>query len=100
MKTNEKTQVIFRKWANGDIIALFPRLPARAGFPWEMLSYEHVGQHGGASPSITGNTRPAKPDEYATLKAELEGRGYVLDIRQRMSHADAMARHEAIRPPK
>ena len=99
MKTNEKTQVIFRKWANGDIIALFPRIPAN-GFPWEMLSYEHVGQHGGASMGIIDKTRPAKPDEYATLKAELEGRGYVLDIRQRMSHADAMARHEATRAPK
>ena len=42
----ETTVVVFRKWkTNGDIIALFPELPAdNEGYLCD--SYEHVGQHG------------------------------------------------------
>ncbi len=104
MKTEatETTRVIFRKWRGeaGGIIALFPRIPASAGFPWEMLSYEHIGQHGAADVGIIGRTRPAKPAEYADLKAELERIGYRLEVRQRFTQADHIARHEALRAPR
>jgi hypothetical protein len=71
-------RVIFRKflgsWTNGEIIALFPDLPD--GRPGMVLSYMHAGQHGAASMGLIGGeprtTRPAKPEEYAALKAELE----------------------------
>lgn len=41
------TKVIFRKFRDGSVIALFPNIP------WDnngnIASYMHVGQHGGAS---------------------------------------------------
>lgn len=79
----ETTVVVFRKWGNGDIIALFP-FEREASTSFACLSYEHIGQHGGADyPGVVRETRPASPAEYAELKAELERIGYVLEIRQR-----------------
>ena len=74
-------RVIFRRFLDhkdsdhGDgIIALFPDIPENG--PGMVLSYMHAGQHGAASMRLTGGeprtTRPAKPGEYAALKAELE----------------------------
>ena len=81
MKT-EPTAVIFRVWRDtGDTLALFPHIDAGRGL---CSSFEHVGQHGGADYSgCIRQTRPALPGEYAGLKAELEARGYVLNIRKR-----------------
>lgn len=75
-------RVIFRKflgsWTNGEIIALFPDIPD--GRPGMVQSYMHAGQHGAASMDLIGGeprtTRPAKPGEYAALKAELEAKPY------------------------
>ena len=39
--------VVFRRWQNGDVIALFPELPADL-YGEYCDAYEHVGQHGGA----------------------------------------------------
>jgi hypothetical protein len=75
--------VIFRKFPDGDIIALFPCLPAECLNPWPCQSYMHISQHGAADPRIQHDTKPAKPHEYATLKAELEQLGYRLMVRQR-----------------
>lgn len=87
-KDSEETIVIFRKWkasediVGGDrIIALFPEIEEGWG---RCLSYEHIGQHGGADYlGCLPRTIPAKPEEYAPLKAELEGLGYNLLIRRR-----------------
>lgn len=72
--------VIFRKWRKNDytgdgIIALFPDvLPESYG---NVLSYEHVGQHGDAHyGNVIAGTVPATPDEYAALKRELEAPPY------------------------
>lgn len=83
MKTQAtKTRVIFRKFKEGDIIALFPDEPwNHTG--WECASYQHLGQHGAADPRIVGNTKPATPDEYASLKKELESMKYDLCIMQK-----------------
>lgn len=81
----EKTVVIFRKWSSKphDVLALFPEIPAdNDGCLCQ--SYEHVGQHGGASYThCIINSSPAEPDEYSDLYAELEGMGYMLDERKR-----------------
>ena len=69
------TKVIFRKFRNGEVIALFPQKPATAS-GWECLSYMHVGQHGNADPFIVNNTKPAMPYEYADLYNELNSIGY------------------------
>ena len=81
MKSQEKTPVVFRKWSDGEIIALFPTIPDTPQF---CSSYMHVGQHSGAHYSgVIQSTEPATPQEYADLLAELESIGYNLDIRSR-----------------
>ena len=81
-------RVMFRVFTGrngGDVIALFPELPADV--PKRLItSYQHVGQHGAADYTIVhGATRPATPAEYAPLQRELEGKpyGYTLAIRRR-----------------
>ena len=83
------TPVIFRKWPaseGGDIIAIFPT-ELGTNDPYTSSSYEHVGQHGSADPvGVIRDTVPAKPSEYADLRAELEGVGYDdLKVVQRLS---------------
>lgn len=88
-----ETPVIFRKWKapgefyDGDIIALFPADPGTRDV-YTCSSYEHVGQHGSADPyGVMQATVPAKPEEYADLKAELESYpyGYNFKIYHRLS---------------
>jgi hypothetical protein len=77
------TTVIFRKWHNGDVIALFPHVDFdRLGH--HCSSYEHIGQHGGANYyGVIANTKSATPSEYAALCAELKNIGYELKIAKR-----------------
>jgi hypothetical protein len=77
-----KTIVVFRRWRNGgDIIALFPGIES-SGYDCE--SYQHVGQHGGADfTGVIQVTNPARSEEYADLKRELEQIGYNLEVRKR-----------------
>lgn len=77
-----KTKVIFRKFKNGEIIALFPELKEGRGL---ILSYMHIGQHGDASPKIVMDTKPATPEEFAPLYNELTGIGYRLEVRKRLT---------------
>ena len=78
----EQTRVVFRKFKdNGDILALFPYL-SEGGASVE--SYMHVGQHSGADyQHCISITKPATPEEYKDLAAELESIGYNLLIRKR-----------------
>jgi hypothetical protein len=86
--------VIFRRFHDGDIIALFPYLPAECLNAWACQSYMHIGQHGAADPRIVCDTRPARPHEYAALKTELHQLGYRLALRHRFP-GDAHVRREA-----
>jgi hypothetical protein len=86
--------VIFRRFRDGDVIALFPSIAAECLNAWPCLSYMHIGQHGAADPRLVSDTRPAKPREYAELKAELERIGYRLTVRQRFP-GDAHDRRRA-----
>lgn len=91
------TKVIFRKWkTNGDIIALFPEVPAD-NIGNLCSSYEHIGQHGGADYNLVVfyKTKPATPEEYADLKKELETLGYCLEVRQRATTRDYLNRRNA-----
>jgi hypothetical protein len=69
----EVTRAVFRKWGareGGGVIALFPDI---CEGPGRVSSYEHTGQHGGADyDGVVRRTVPASPQEYATLKRELE----------------------------
>ena len=87
MKTTATTQkpttkVVFRKFRDGQIIALFPELKERGGM---VESYMHHGQHAAADPLIVHDTKPATTDEYRPLAEELAAIGYCLDIRRNMS---------------
>jgi hypothetical protein len=76
-----KTKVVFRKFKAGDILALFPNDYEGNGFH---LSYQHVGQHSAADyKAMISASKPAKPEEYADLLAELQSIGYDLKIVQK-----------------
>lgn len=70
------TKVIFRKFVDGDIIAVFPEIPHDCH--GNVLSYMHVGQHAGTPyPEILTETFPVMiPAEYKPLFRELEAIGY------------------------
>ena len=76
-------KVIFRKFKDGQIIALFPEIFDSYKYNHGVLcsSYMHVGQHSGADyDTVCSNTKLAKPEEYADLKRELESLGYSLEV--------------------
>jgi hypothetical protein len=82
----DKTVVVFRvfkKSAGGGVIALFPEVDEGRGL---CSSYMHVSQHGGADyRGVIADSRPAEPEEYASLRKELESPpyGYVLTIKKK-----------------
>lgn len=96
---DEETPVIFRKYGprhGGAVIALFP---ANLGTydPYTCSSYVHIGQHGSADPSgVIQSTRQATPEEFADLKAELEGApyGYRLKTFHRLQNHFLKARQQ------
>lgn len=70
------TRVVFRKWKNGDIIALFPD-KWWCKYDYTTTSYMHTGQHGAADyTGVIATTQPAREHEYRELLAELEFIGY------------------------
>jgi len=75
------TKVIFRKFRNGSIIALFPEFKEKNG----VLSYMTVGQHGEAGYNIIRSTKPASPKEYSSLLNELQYIGYNVRICKRLT---------------
>ena len=76
MSVHQTVPVIFRRWPNGDICALFPTV----AFDYEgrhCTAYSHIGQHGAADYGhVIAQTKPSTPDEYAPLMRELESIGY------------------------
>lgn len=69
------SKVVFRRYRNGEIIALFP------DEPWSndhtTTSYMHIGQHGDADYAcVVRQTKPATEPEYRDLFAELRNIGY------------------------
>lgn len=74
---NEEEQVevdvVFRKFPDGDVIALFPN----ERYGKYIMSYEHIGQHSEASPALIDELEPATEVEYADLLDELKRIGYI-----------------------
>ena len=86
---NNKTAVVFRKYKEGDIIALFP-YEIDSGTC--IMSYQHVGQHSGADyDHMIHCTKPAKQKEYRDLYTELVGIGYDLEIIKRQNRRKYLA---------
>ena len=76
-----ENRVIFRKFGEGDIIALFLDYEWNEGIKKYVNSYMHIGQHGGADYALViKRTKPAKPSEYMELAEELRQRGYKLHV--------------------
>lgn len=71
--------VYFRKFPDGDIIALWndPDYESVRGM---IPSYQHIGQHGEASPELLNHLETATSEEYAPLLNELENRGYLVTV--------------------
>lgn len=85
----EKTKVVFRVWTDGDVIALFPQIPADLqGFLCQ--SYMHAGQHGAADDkfAVVPKTKLATPKEFIELKRELRQIGYNLQVGKRCTRKD------------
>lgn len=92
---SREEKVLFRKWPDGEIVALFPEIPADVN-GWSCTAYSRVGQHGGANASrVVGDTKAAKPDEYAELLGELGRIGYTrLKIMKRMTPSMLLERQK------
>lgn len=72
MSVKEKVPVIFRKhlfMGEWEVMAYFYDAPA---LPGNIMSYEHIGQHGEASLEYYHSGKPATPEEYAELLKELQ----------------------------
>jgi len=69
------TKVAFRKdKQDGEIVAVFPETNDGTN---TYTSYAHYGQHSACCGAwVVESTRPAKPEEYAELLAELRAIGY------------------------
>lgn len=79
------TEVVFRKYQDGEIIALFP-YEIWSGYL--VSSYMITGEHGGADyDHIISTTKPASPEEYDSMKNLLENRGYNLKAINRRNYS-------------
>lgn len=78
------TEVQFRK-LKGEVIAVFPYIISDGT---NVLSYQHVGQHGSCAWDINNFTTAAKPEEYKPLLAELQSiyNDVELKVIQRRNH--------------
>lgn len=94
-----KVVVLFRKYPEGDILAIFPEIPGDyTGY--ECMVYQHLGQHGsGDCQGMMQATKPAKPSEYKALKRELESIGYIVEVRERITPKMREKRLEEARRP-
>lgn len=72
-----KTKVAFRVFPEGDVIALFPE---ENGAPGYILSYQHIGQHGDASPELLDELPTCRTEKYMPLYKELLKIGYELEV--------------------
>jgi hypothetical protein len=90
--------VVFRRWKDsGDVIALFPEIPADL-FGRYCDAYEHVGQHGGADYwGVLQATVPVQPEDSADLAEELTRIGYNLRPIRRGSWRHHEKRRQAAR---
>ncbi len=69
-----RTIVVFRKYPEGDIIALFPE---QTGKNLKVGSYMNMGQHSDVDyQGVIAATKLATPEEYSELKQELVSIGY------------------------
>lgn len=71
-KEGKPLKVVFRKYPEGDVIALFCHSAGDCN-PGNVMCYQHVGQHGEASRGIGRDLALATPAEFNDLMNELRG---------------------------
>lgn len=77
----KKVNVVFRKFEDGEVIAIFPNIyPVAKDSKAEVMSYMHVGQHGMCMECLVNELEKASKEEYAPLKKELEMIGYSVNV--------------------
>ena len=74
-------KVVFRKFNDGEIIALFPQI--KFGCPhYEIMSYMHIGQHSEVDHhAVVEQTTLATEEEYQALLNEIKNIYYDYDIK-------------------
>lgn len=77
---DDVTPVIFRKFPDGDVVAMFPTEPGSAQNPFTCSSYMHARQHSAIDIGLGKRIPLASRAEFAPLKKELEGLGYKLKV--------------------
>ena len=77
------TEVIFRKFKNGAVFALFPYITERKF--GNCLSYQHIGQHSEATLGLICDTKLATETEYLPLLSELRYIGYIPKVIKKMN---------------
>ena len=77
----ETLQVVFWKFDNGEVIALFPQI--KFGCPrYEIMSYMHIGQHGEVDHhAVIQQTKLATENEYQSLLNEIKSIYHEYDIK-------------------
>lgn len=100
----EQIPVVFRKWKDGDVIALFPSLNHESGdcnYGY-IMSYMQIGQHSEACPTLVYETKLATEEEYAPLLTELKRIGYKgLVVKKKLNyHANLQRKRERIKALK
>jgi len=78
MKDKQKTEVIFRKFPEGNLIAIFPF--EEWDYNGNYSSYMHIGQHGSCHPDLAKELIRPDKEEYQDLFTELESIGYNLEV--------------------
>jgi hypothetical protein len=79
------------------VTAFFPTIAGDMS-PHTMSCYAHIGQHSTADESYVRAAKPASPDQYADLLAELRSIGYDdLKIIHRLSRYHRQAREEQLK---
>lgn len=75
----EVLRVVFRKFNDGEIIALFPQFTNKKRYTID--SYMKIGQHGECDPLIVHVTKLAKENEYKELLNEIKNIYHEYDIK-------------------
>ena len=95
-KDTYKTDVIFRRYLDGQIIALFPH--EIADFHGNVTSYQHIGQHSGADYSgVLMCTKPCRSKyDFIALYDELTSIGYDLNVIQRRNYSKYLQEYKRV----
>lgn len=95
-KDTHTTEVKFRKFKDGQIIALMPH--EVCDLKGNVTSYMHVGQHSGADyKGMLAITKRATPTEYEPLLNELESIGYRIKLVQKQFYKKYLESYYEVR---